>query len=95
MKVLRVYNAKTMNPESNLNMPNNNNSMDWNLILIMQIFQNKISSNINMSKARTRNLQNLHILALTIEDKTIKDNVMDIPKLCEHKNIAQYATANN
>ena len=47
--------------------------------------KNKISSDVNMSKARLRNLQNLHTIASTIKDANIKDKIEDILELYEYK----------
>ena len=57
--------------------------------------KNKISSDINMSKARLRNLQNLHTLASKIKDEDIKDKIERVLYLYENKNISQFTTAKN
>ena len=53
-----------------------------------------MSSDIIMSKARLRNLQNLHTIASTIKDEDIKDNVERVLNLQE-ENISQFTTAKN
>ena len=57
--------------------------------------KNKISSYINMSKARLRNLQNLNTLATKIKDENIKDKIKDILSFYESKKISQFTTAKN
>ena len=57
--------------------------------------KNKISSDINMSKARLRNLQNLHTIASKIKDEGIKNKIEDILELYEYKKISQFTTAKN
>ena len=46
-----------------------------------------------MSKARLRNLQNLHTIASQIEDKDVKYSIEYILNLYEGKYISQVATA--
>ena len=43
-----------------------------------------------MSKARLRNLQNLHTIASTIKDEGIKNKIEDMLELYEYKNITIY-----
>jgi hypothetical protein len=48
-----------------------------------------------MSKARLRNLQNLHTIASKIKDEDVKDNIEDVLYGYENKYISQFTTAKN
>ena len=48
-----------------------------------------------MSKARLRNLQNLHTIASQIKDEGIKNKIEDILQLYENKQISQFTAAKN
>ena len=48
-----------------------------------------------MSKARLRNLQNLHTMASKIKDEHVKDNIERVLYGYENKYISQFTTAKN
>ena len=55
--------------------------------------KNKISSDINMSKARLRNLQNLDTNASEIIDEDVKDTIERVLYGYENKYISHFTTA--